>query len=86
MTASSMAVSATLRPIGPSVPNCCTKTSGVGPYGTRPCDGRRPTTLFQPGGFRRLPAMSLPSATGTIRSASAAAAPPLLPPAVRDGS
>ena len=59
--------------------------SGVGPEGTRPSDGRKPNTLFQPAGLRSEPPKSLPSATGSKRNASAAAAPPLLPPAVRRG-
>ena len=36
--------------------------------------------------MRRLPIESLPSATGSMRVASATAAPPLLPPAERVGS
>jgi hypothetical protein len=37
-------------------------------------------------GFRRLPPRSLPSANGSIPAATAAAAPPLDPPAVRERS
>ena len=51
--------------------------------GTRPNDGRRPSTLFQAGGLRSEPKKSLPSATGNIRRATATDAPPLLPPADR---
>ena len=75
-----------MRPIGPSVPSWVTQTSCAGHNGTRPRLGRRANTLFQPAGLRRLPMKSLPSATGSMRVASATAAPPLLPPADFDGS
>ena len=83
---SNRATSSTLRPIGPSVPSCWKNVSCAGTAGTRPRDGRMPTTLFHAAGFRSEPPKSLPSATGSIRNASATAAPPLLPPAERDGS
>ncbi len=54
--------------------------------GTRPGVGRRPTTLQKDAGLRREPPMSVPSASGTMPVASAAAAPPLLPPADLDRS
>ena len=60
--------------------------SALSSKGTRPWDGRKPTMLLNAAGLRSEPIMSLPSATGTICSASAAAAPPLLPPAVRSGA
>jgi hypothetical protein len=75
-----------VRAIGPSVPKCVTQTSCAGTAGTRPWLGLKPNTLFQAAGLRRLPIESLPSATGSIRWASATAAPPLLPPADRVGS
>src|SRR5688572_10778991 len=50
--------------------------------GTRPGDGRRPTTLQKAGGLRSEPPVSLPSAIGTMPVASATAPPPLLPPHV----
>ena len=50
--------------------------------GTRPGDGRRPTTLQKAGGLRSEPPVSLPSAIGTMPHASATAPPPLLPPHV----
>jgi hypothetical protein len=53
-----------------------------GQVGTRPGDGRSPTTLQKLAGFRSEPPMSLPSASGTIPRARATAAPPLLPPHV----
>jgi hypothetical protein len=40
-----------------------------------------PTTLFQAAGLRRRPMKSLPSATASIRVASATVAPPELPSA-----
>src|SRR5262249_17462913 len=49
---------------------------------TRPGDGRSPTTLQNAGGLRSEPPVSLPSAIGSIRAATATAAPPLLPPHV----
>src|SRR5204863_389303 len=48
--------------------------------------GRRPTTLQKLAGLRRLPPRSEPSANGSIPAATAAAAPPLEPPGVRDRS
>jgi len=51
-------------------------------FGTRPGDGRKPTTLQKAAGFRSEPPVSLPSAIGAIPQASDTAAPPLLPPQV----
>src|SRR5262249_6621907 len=85
MTASSSATSATVGPIGRSTPSPWA-TSVTGQDGTRPGDGRIPTTLQKLAGLRNEPPRSLPSARQTIRAASAAAAPPLLPPALRVGS
>jgi hypothetical protein len=48
--------------------------------------GRSPTTLQNDAGLRSDPPMSLPSASGSIPAASAAAAPPLEPPADRSRS
>ena len=45
-----------------------------------------PTTPQNDAGLRSEPPMSEPSANGTIPDASAHAAPPLEPPAERDGS
>ena len=42
-----------------------------------------PKMWFQPAGLRSDPMKSEPSATGSKRWASATAAPPLLPPALR---
>ena len=50
--------------------------------GTRPIEGRNPTTLHEAAGLRREPPESEPLATGTIPQASATAAPPEEPPQV----
>ena len=84
ITESSMATSRTLRPIGPAECGSARYTSPPGPAGTRPNEGRNPTTLLNAAGLRSEPMKSLPSATGNMRSASDAAAPPLLPPDVFD--
>ena len=78
-------MSATVLAIGPAVLSW-SSTSENGQAGTRPGLGRRPTTLQKPAGLRSDPPRSLPSARQTIRAASAAAAPPLLPPAVRSSA
>ena len=57
-----------------------------GHSGTRPSDGRSPTTPQNDAGLRSEPPMSEPSASGTIPARSAHAAPPLEPPAERVGS
>src|SRR5579863_8504911 len=53
-----------------------------GKFGTRPGDGRKPTTEQKLAGLRSEPPKSLPSAIGSIPQASATAAPPLEPPQV----
>ena len=53
-----------------------------GPFGTLPGDVRKPKILFHPAGLRSEPHMSLPSANGSMCSATATAAPPLDPPDV----
>ena len=75
------ATSATLLAIGPSTLSVDHALT-AGQTGTRPGDGRMPTTPQKLAGLRSDPPMSLPSATGSIRVASATAAPPLLPPQV----
>ena len=57
-------------------------SSAAGPTATLPGEVRKPKTLFQAAGLRSEPPMSLPSATGSMSSASATAAPPLDPPDV----
>src|SRR6185312_5680657 len=60
--------------------------SRSGRSGTRPGDGRSPTTLQNDAGLRNDPPMSLPSQVAAIPVARAAAAPPDEPPATRPGS
>src|ERR687891_64208 len=55
----------------------------LGETGTRPNDGFRPTTPQKRAGIRIDPAPSLPSASGAMPAATAAAAPPLEPPETR---
>ncbi len=54
-----------------------------GPGETRPRDGFSPTIPQQAAGIRTEPPPSEPWAIGTMPLATAAAAPPLEPPAVR---
>src|SRR6476661_2418161 len=85
MTSSSAAPSRTVRAIGPLVP----RPSEPEPYGageTRPREGLRPNRLQHDAGMRIEPPPSLPCATGARPPATAAAAPPLEPPGVRDVS
>jgi len=77
------ATSATVRAIGPATESGDQDGDSLG---TRPGEGRRPTTLQNAAGLRSEPPVSLPSAIGTIPHASATAAPPLLPPHVFAGS
>lgn len=74
------ATSQTVRAIGPWTASV-SQPSRPGQLGTRPGEGRSPTTLQNDAGLRSEPPMSPPSARGCIPVASAAAAPPLLPPA-----
>ena len=83
ITDRNIARSGTVRAIGPFTEIGGMKTS-LNSDGTRPNEVRKPKTLFHAAGFRSEPPLSLPSATGTILSASATAAPPLLPPQVFD--
>ena len=77
------ATSETDRAMGPCTPRE-NDEAWLGQIGTRPGDGRKPTTLQKLAGLRSDPPRSLPSANGTIPEASATAAPPLLPPQVFD--
>src|SRR5215212_1032278 len=84
MTSSSNAVSVTVRAIGPQ---CATVPYGLaGHAGTRPYVGLIPASPQKLHGIRIEPPPSVPSASGTIPAARAAALPPLEPPLVRDGS
>ena len=79
-TENSSAASSTLRAIGPAVER---SDHGLpGHSGTRPGEGRKPTTLQNAAGLRSEPPVSLPSAIGAMCAARATAAPPLLPPQV----
>src|SRR6201984_831607 len=75
------AQSVTLRATGPGT-DSVNQPRFVGTLGTRPGDGRMPTTLQKFGGLRSEPPMSLPSASGTMPQANATAPPPVLPPQV----
>ena len=77
------ATSLTVRAIGPATDSGDHDADSLG---TRPGAGRSPTTLQNAGGLRSEPPVSLPSAIGSIRAATAVAAPPLLPPQVFDRS
>src|SRR5262245_53056421 len=80
-TLSIKAASATVRAIGPSTASV-NQPVFLGQVGTRPKEGRNPTTLQKLAGLRKEPPWSLPSASGIIPHARATAAPPLLPPQV----
>src|SRR5690349_18561113 len=53
---------------------------------TRPRLGFKPTMLFSPAGTRPEPAVSVPSASGTMPAATATAEPELEPPGITAGS
>ena len=77
--------SATDRAIGPAVSKL--GASGKQPSsGTRPWLGLNPTTPQQAAGIRIDPPESEPSAASARPAASAAAEPPLEPPAIRPGA
>src|SRR5271168_1947905 len=78
---STKARSAVERPRHPEVLRVDHANAAFG-FGTRPIEGRKPTTLQNAAGFRREPPVSEPSATGTSPQASATAAPPEDPPHV----
>src|SRR6185437_8092483 len=85
MTSRSAAASRTVRAIGPDVP----RPREPDPYGageTRPRDGFSPNRLQHDAGMRIEPPPSLACATGARPAATAAAAPPLEPPGVRERS
>ncbi len=54
--------------------------------GTSPCVGLNPTTPHQAAGIRIEPPESVPSPLSAWPAASAAAVPPLEPPATRPGA
>src|SRR4051794_15302649 len=73
-------MSATLVAIGPT---CASRSAPGGTYGMRPNDGLYPTTPQNADGMRIEPAPSVPSSAVHSPAATAAAAPPLEPPADR---
>ena len=70
------------RAIGPVVDNLPYQPN-PGFLGVLPIEGRNPTTLQKLAGLLSEPPIALPAAKGSIFVAKAAAAPPLLPPALR---
>ena len=82
---SSSATSSTVRAIGPSTGSGFHGSPGPA-SGITPGEGRRPTSPQNAAGLRTLAPRSDPSANGSIPDATAAAAPPLDPPGVRDRS
>lgn len=85
MPSSRSAASATVRAIGPTTPRPASRSS-PDPDGTRPRDGFTPTRPHDAAGMRIEPPPSLPGANGSRPAATAAAAPPLEPPAPRSRS
>ena len=85
MVSNIVATSATDRPIGPTLSK--DHDSGTTPRrGIRPCVGLRPTTPHRAAGIRIEPAVSVPMASGHCRAETAAADPPLDPPATFAGA
>ena len=88
-TRSSSRIWGTVRAIGPcpfidlSDPGGDGKSPTIGQVSD---ESRRPSTPQYAAGQRMLPPMSLPQSNDDIPSATAAAAPPELPPVVREGS
>ena len=80
MASSISAASRTVRVIGPACDSSSTALAGY--CGMRPHDGFSPKTPQNPEGMRIEPAPSVPCDRGPIPLATAAAAPPLDPPAV----
>ena len=81
----SAAQSAIERAIGPAWSS--DGASAITPsIGTRPCVALIALVPHSAEGIRSEPSVSVPSAAGTIRAASAAAEPPLEPPAERSGA
>src|SRR5689334_13247078 len=78
---SANARSATDRPRHPEVLSVDHANAAFG-FGTRPIEGRNPTTLQKAAGLRSEPPVSEPLATGASPHASATAAPPEDPPHV----
>src|SRR5262249_44036651 len=81
-TDSNSAASRTVHVSGPQLTSSW-KLCPNSPYGTRPKCGLNPYTPQHAAGILIEPAPSVPSATGLIRDAIAAADPPDEPPGVR---
>src|SRR5204862_6794548 len=81
MVLNAKARSAAERPRHPEVLNVDHPNAAFG-FGTRPIEGRKPTTLQNAAGLRSEPPVSEPLATGTSPQANATAAPPEDPPQV----
>src|SRR6218665_1266758 len=79
------AVSRTVRLSTPSTARPPQPSPRSGPIGTTPRDGLSPNRPQQAAGMRMEPPPSLPCAIGTMPAATAAAAPPLEPPAGPSG-
>ncbi len=80
------AVSRTLRLMTPSVAMPAQPSPASGPSGSRARDALNPKRPHEAAGMRIDPPPSDPCAIGTIPAATAAAAPPDDPPAVRSRS
>lgn len=85
MTRSASATSSAVLAMGP-LTDRSSHSQGLGQVGTTPGDGRIPTTPQKDAGMRRDPPRSVPSAIAIMPAASAAAPPPVEPPALRVGS
>ena len=83
-SAAALSRTLTLRTCSTTSPFITSPASG--PSGLRPRVGFNPTRPQHDAGIRMDPPPSLACATGTMRAATAAAAPPLEPPGVRSRS
>ena len=73
-------MSPTVRPMGPMTEYPLTPSDVRGPSDIRPREGLSPSRPQQEAGIRTEPPSSVPSATGHMPLATAAADPPLEPP------
>ena len=85
-TACASAQSATVRAIGPTVSKLAREREDALASAPRRAPVFSPTTPQHAAGIRTEPPVSVPSASGTIPAASAAALPLLEPPATRSGA
>lgn len=84
ITSRSSAASAASRAMGPTWDRALNELAGYS--GTRPYVGLSPNAPQNEAGMRIEPPPSVPSESGAAPAATAAALPPLEPPAVRVGS